>query len=173
MELLIICMIIGCVPALIAKSKGHSFFMWWVYGSLLFIIALIHSILIKKDIRALEQSQLDDGLEKCPFCAEMIKPEAIKCKHCGSSVKDAMQAANFEKFQPGDMSFDSFFNRSEGGFDINNDSIILLVARLKKANPGMHPMNIKEKYRMQIEDLKNQLPSGVRDDFMRSYNVRF
>lgn len=24
---------------------------------------------------------------KCPFCAERISPEAIKCKHCGSNVE--------------------------------------------------------------------------------------
>ncbi|MEX0498238.1 zinc ribbon domain-containing protein [Raoultella terrigena] len=86
MEILIICAIIGCIPAAIASSKGRSFFVWWVYGALLFIVALIHSLVIKKDIRAFEKSQLDEGLVKCPFCAEIIKPEAIKCKHCGSDV---------------------------------------------------------------------------------------
>lgn len=24
--------------------------------------------------------------KKCPFCAEIVKAEAIKCKHCGSKI---------------------------------------------------------------------------------------
>jgi DNA-directed RNA polymerase subunit RPC12/RpoP len=29
----------------------------------------------------------NSSLKKCPFCAEDIKKDAIKCKHCGSSLE--------------------------------------------------------------------------------------
>ncbi|MBQ0323865.1 zinc ribbon domain-containing protein, partial [Providencia rettgeri] len=31
---------------------------------------------------------------KCPYCAELIKPEAIKCKHCGSDISEKNISAN-------------------------------------------------------------------------------
>jgi len=40
-------LLIGWIPALIAKDKGRNFFGWWLYGGALFIIALVHAILIK------------------------------------------------------------------------------------------------------------------------------
>lgn len=173
MELIIICAIIGCIPAAIASNKGRSFFAWWIYGALLFIVALIHSLLIKKDARALEQSQFDEGLVKCPYCAEMIKPEAIKCKHCGSDVKEASEAARLSNFKPSDIPFDAFFIRKKVGYDVNDAAVTNLVSRLKQANSELDPENIKEKYIAQIDDLVNQLPSGIRDEFMRTYNAKF
>lgn len=171
-ELIIICAIIGCIPAAIASNKGRSFFIWWLYGALLFIVALIHSLLIKKDARALEQSQLDEGLVKCPYCAEMIKPEAIKCKHCGSDVKEVLEVARLKNFKPTDIPFDEFFIRKKVGFEVNEAVVANLVSRLKQANPELAHENIKEKYIMQIDDLVNQLPSGIRDEFMRTYNSK-
>lgn len=42
MTLLIIAILLALIPAYIAKNKGYSFFSWWVYGFLIFIVAIIH-----------------------------------------------------------------------------------------------------------------------------------
>lgn len=87
MEILVLAAIIGLIPAAIAKNKGRSFFGWWVYGTLLFIIALPHSMLIQKDIVKVEEQQLKEGMKKCLYCAEMIKEEAVVCRFCGREIK--------------------------------------------------------------------------------------
>lgn len=39
---LIIAAGLGFIPANLAKNKGHNFWLWWFYGWMLFIVAIIH-----------------------------------------------------------------------------------------------------------------------------------
>jgi hypothetical protein len=86
MEILVMAALIGLVPGAIAQSKGHSFVLWWIYGAMLFIIALPHSLLLKQNAAGLERKQLSEGMKKCSSCAEMIKSEAVVCRFCGREV---------------------------------------------------------------------------------------
>lgn len=74
MELLFIPLILGLLPAYIANTKGRNFFLWWLYGFCLFVIALPHSILTNKK---------NNDLRKCLQCAELIKQDALMCRYCG------------------------------------------------------------------------------------------
>ena len=86
MEVLIIAVLIGLIPASIARGKGRSFVGWWLYGAALFIIALPHSLIIKADTEAIEKQQMGEGMKKCSFCAEMIKMDAKVCRYCSRDL---------------------------------------------------------------------------------------
>lgn len=87
MVLLLLAILIGLIPAVIASKKGRSFVLWWIYGTLLFIIALPHALLAKGLNESIDTQQMAAGNVKCQFCAEWIRPEAKVCKHCGREVK--------------------------------------------------------------------------------------
>jgi len=75
-------LILGFIPATIASKKGRDFMTWYIYGFLLFIVALPHSLIISKT----EDQKLKDasasGRVPCPFCKELIHIDAVVCPHC-------------------------------------------------------------------------------------------
>lgn len=64
------------------KSKGYYFIL-----SLLFtpFISLLAVYLLPEDSLRLESRSIRLGQKKkCPACAELIRVEAVKCKHCST-----------------------------------------------------------------------------------------
>lgn len=72
----------GLLAAFIASQKGRNFTAWWIYGALLFPVAIVHALLLGVDVRAI------GGTRKCGFCRTSVSLNATHCPKCGHEFVD-------------------------------------------------------------------------------------
>lgn len=101
--------------------------------------------------------------KKCPYCFEDISAEAIKCKHCGSEIREVNDKNNWK------WTAESYYSINNGITALNRSAVADLVAELFKDNPGKSSQEITEKYQHNIFSLVDRLPSQIRKDFIDFY----
>jgi hypothetical protein len=101
--------VLGLIPAWIAAGKGRDWFTWWVYGSQLWIVAIIHALCLQPEAPEPRFTTLgtvpayaiapppvydDPGTvekvlsewRRCPWCAETVRMQARVCYRCGRNL---------------------------------------------------------------------------------------
>ena len=88
MEVLIIIWVVcGLIAGAIAENKGRSGCGGFAIGVLLGPLGIIWALVMKTDQTKVDDKSLKSGkMKKCPACAELVKAEATKCRHCGEDL---------------------------------------------------------------------------------------
>lgn len=85
MEFLILWVGLALVAAIVASAKRR-----FAIGYFLLALALpLIGVLIALALPAGPEREAGGRrvrLRKCPFCAESVRVEALKCRHCGSAI---------------------------------------------------------------------------------------
>ena len=94
MELFIIWLALAGVTAYFAKQKGRDPVGWFILGFIFPAVGLIAVWLVnplgvdeQKSLEIARKFGVSSLYRKCPFCAEVVQKEAVKCKHCQSDIE--------------------------------------------------------------------------------------
>ena len=87
MEIVILWFILSCVAGIIASNKGRFGLGYFLLSIFLTpLIGLLCALAAGKNVAQIEKRQIHNAeMRRCPCCAEIVRTQAIKCRHCGSA----------------------------------------------------------------------------------------
>jgi hypothetical protein len=79
MPYIVLCVSFGLAGGLVGKSKGSSFFLWFLISTILPFLGLIAAIAYRSD--------RDELRRECPTCGKVVKLHDALCTRCGTELE--------------------------------------------------------------------------------------